>query len=105
MKIEKSGGNVYADLGVADSDEMLVKAKLAAKIGEILATRHLTQTDAAQVLGMSQPKLSTMLRGHFRGVSEAKMIDCLTRLGRNVSIVIGRQRTRNAAGRVDVISA
>jgi len=105
IEIEESSGNVYADLGVADAGEMLLKAKLAAKIGEILAERGWSQTEASQVLGLSQPKLSYMLRGHFRGISEAKMMDCLTRLGRNVKIVIGKESRKVQSGRIEVVSA
>jgi predicted XRE-type DNA-binding protein len=105
IEIEKSSGNVYADMGVADADEMLVKAKLASKIGEILEARGWSQMEAAEVLGLPQPKLSNMLRGHFRGISEAKMMDCLTRLGRDVRIVIGKESRKATTGRVIVVSA
>ena len=88
-KIEASTGNVYADLGLADADEMRVKAQLATKIGEIIKSRKWSQQQAAEVLGMTPPKLSNRLRGRFRGISEAKMLDCLVRLGRNVQIVVG----------------
>jgi len=77
VKIEKSSGNVYADLGTHDAEEMLVKARLAAKISEIIKHRHLTQQEASDILGMPQSKISNMLRGNFRGISEAKMIECL----------------------------
>jgi predicted XRE-type DNA-binding protein len=105
IEIEMSSGNVYADLGVADADEMLVKAKLASKIGEILQDRGWSQMEAAEVLGLPQPKLSNMLRGHFRGISEAKMMDCLIKLGRDVRIVIGKESRKRRAGRVEVVSA
>ncbi len=78
--------NVYADLGMADAGEMLVKARLATKIAEIIRQRKLTQDKAAKILGVPQPKLSNMLRGKFRGISEAKMLECLTKLGRDVEI-------------------
>jgi len=103
--IEKSTGNVYADLGQVDADEMQVKAQLAAKIGDIIKSRKLNQQQAAEILGLPQPKLSRMLRGQFRGISEAKMIDCLAHLGRNVQIVIGPARRNNSAGRVEVVFA
>jgi len=101
--IEEGSGNVYADLGMRDADEMLVKARLASKIGEIVKRRGLTQTEAAEVLGMPQPKVSNMLRGKFRGVSEAKMLECLIRLGRQVQIVVKSARSKNVTGRVEVI--
>lgn len=105
MEIEKSSGNVYADLGLADAEEMQVKAQLVAKIAEIIKARKWSQQQAAEVLGISQPKLSNMLRGQFRGVSEAKMLDCLARLGRNVKIVVGPARRASSAGRVAVVFA
>ena len=100
-KIEHGSTNVYADLGMPNAEEMLVKAQLATKIGEIIQRRKLTQVEAAQLLGIPQPKLSNMLRGQFRGISETKMLECLTRLGRNVRIVIRPARSR-AEGHVSV---
>lgn len=105
IKIEESTGNVYADLGMADADEMLVKAQLATKIGEIIKSRKWSQQQAAEVLGMTQPKLSKMLRGQFRGISEAKMLDCLTRLGRDVQIVVGLARRATSDGHAAVVFA
>ncbi|MCE1274722.1 MAG: helix-turn-helix domain-containing protein [Chlorobiales bacterium] len=105
IEIEKSSGNVYADLGMADADEMIVKAQLAAKIGEIIKGRKLSQQKAAEVLGIPQPKLSKMLRGQFRGISETKMLDCLARLGRDVQIVIGPPCSTTSTGHVAVVFA
>jgi predicted XRE-type DNA-binding protein len=103
--IEKGSTNVYADLGYPDAGEMFVKAQLAAKIGEIIQSRKLTQLQAAELLGIPQPKLSNMLRGRFRGISETKMIECLTRLGRNIEIVVKPAPRSKAAGRVSVVFA
>ena len=80
IEIETGSANVYEDLGLPDAAEMQVKATLAAKIGEIIKHRHLTQTQAAEILGMPQPKLSGMLRGQFRGIGEAKMLEHMNRL-------------------------
>lgn len=85
---KKTLNNVYADLGLPEAEEMLVKAQLATKIGEIVRRHKLTQIQAAELLGITQPKLSGLLRGQFRGISEAKMLECLTRLGRDVEIII-----------------
>ncbi len=104
-QIEKGSTNVYADLGIENADEMLVKAQLATKIGEIIRRRKLTQTQAAELLNMPQSKLSNMLRGQFRGISETKMIECLTRLGRNVEIVVTTAPRSKAAGHVSVVFA
>jgi len=99
--IEKSSGNVYSDLGIIGAEAMLVKAQLAARISEIIKERNWTQSEAASVLGISQPKLSNLLRGQFRGISEEKMLACLTRLGRNIQIVIGPEQP--ATGKVEVL--
>ena len=88
IPVEEGSGNVYADLGYRDSESMLVKAQLATKIAEILRQRALTQTRAAEILGLTQPRVSAILKGRFRGVSEHRLLECLTRLGRDVHIVI-----------------
>jgi len=103
IEIEESNGNVYKDLGVLNSDEMLVKAQLVAKISEIIKDRHWTQQEAAKILGMTQPKLSMMLRGQFRGISEVKMLECLARLGRNIKIIVGPDQ--QSTGQVEVMFA
>ena len=88
IPVEEGSGNVYADLGYADSASMLVKAELVAKIGEIIARRTLTQAEAAKILGLTQPKVSALLKGRCRGISEHRLLECMTRLGRDVHIVI-----------------
>ena len=105
IEIEESSGNVYEDIGHPDASEMQVKAQLAAKIGEILKARNLTQSQASVILGLSQPKVSEMLRGKFRGISEAKMLECLSLLGRDIQIVISTAPTSSAQGRIEVLFA
>ncbi|MGA7339657.1 MAG: helix-turn-helix transcriptional regulator [Terracidiphilus sp.] len=100
----KAAKSAYHELGFPDAGEMLVKAQLVVKIAEILRKRGWSQQQAAQVLGLTQPKLSKMLRGQFRGISEMKMIECLVRLGRGVKIVVGPE-SEKAAGRVEVVAA
>ena len=102
-KAEKSK-SVYEELGFPDAAEMLVKAQLVLKIAKILRERGWSQQQAAKVMGLTQPKLSKMLRGQFRGISEAKMMDCLVRLGCEVKIVVGPKR-KTAASRVEVVAA
>ena len=105
VEIEKSSGNVFADLGLPDADEMLIKSRLVGKIGEIVRSRKWTQEEAAQVLGMTQPKLSKMLRGQFHGISQSKLLEYLAKLGRDVQIVVGPARRTKKPGRVDVVFA
>ena len=100
-KVVKSA---YEELSFRDADEMLLKAQLAMKIAEILHKRGWSQQQAAKVLAMTQPKLSALLRGQFRGISEIKMMDCLVRLGRGVKIVVGPEG-KKTAGRVGVVAA
>ncbi len=87
-EIHQGSTNVYADLGRPDADDMLVKAQLATRIAGLMKRRHMTQVEAAELFGMSQPKVSAMLRGQFRGISEERMMRCLTALGQDVQIVI-----------------
>ena len=105
MKIQKGSANVYADLNRGDAEEMLVKAQLATKISELVQKRNLVQQEAAKLLHISQPKLSNLLRGQFRGISEVKMLECLTLLGSDVSIVIKSRRERRTSGHLSVVFA
>ncbi|MDR3702762.1 MAG: helix-turn-helix transcriptional regulator, partial [Candidatus Sulfopaludibacter sp.] len=74
---------------------------LAAKIAEIIKRRALTQARAAEILGLTQPKVSDLLKGRFRGISEHRLLECLTRLGRDVHIVIKPSpRSRRSNGRL-----
>ena len=99
---QRGGENVYADLGAKSAGEMLVKAKLVATIAQILVERGYTQTKAAVLLGIPQPKLSKLLRGQFRGFSERKLMDCLTLLGRDIDIVVRPTQKRKRQGAVSV---
>jgi predicted XRE-type DNA-binding protein len=96
--------SAYAELGFPDAAEMLVKAQLVMKIAKILRNRGWSQQHAAKIMGLTQPKLSKMLRGQFRGTSEAKLMDCLIRLGCDVKIVVGPER-KTATSRVKVVAA
>ena len=103
-EIIEGSGNVYSDLGLPDAGEMLVKAHLATVVANIIAVRKLTQVQAAKILGLPQPKLSNLLNGRFRGISEAKMMECLLRLGRDVRIVVGKNRPRRKLpGKIEVL--
>jgi len=104
-EIHKGSCNVYSDLQTADAEVMYVKARLAFKIGKIINQRHLTQQQAANILGIPQPKLSRLLRGQFRGISEAKMITCLNLLGNDVDIVVRQAHQDFSEGHTQVTFA
>ncbi len=104
MKKSEKIMTAYEHLGFPDAEAMLVKANLVIKIAEILRERGWSQQQAAKVLGLTQPKLSRMLRGQFRGISEMKMMDCLLRLGRAVKIVVGPE-TKSSDDRIEVVAA
>ncbi len=105
IEIHEGSGNVYVDLGYSDAEEMLVKAKLVRKISEVVRSKGLTQVEAAKILGLTQPKVSAVLRGQFRGISERKLIDCLTSLGKDVEIVVKDTPRRRAGGKLTVVFA
>ena len=103
-KVIEGSGNIYADLDSPDAESMLVKAQLATAIADCIEAHKLTQKQAADILGMTQPKLSNLLNGRFRGISEAKMMDCITCLGRDVRIIIGQEHpSRKRRGKIEIL--
>ena len=81
-------GNVFADLEVAEPEEALAKATLAHEIGRIVARRGWTQGQAANVLGIDQPKVSALLRGRLGGFSTERLFRFLNALDHDVEIVV-----------------
>ena len=100
ITIEEGSANVYADLGYADAAEMQRKSQLAALIARAIKARRLTQQDAAELLGIDQSKVSRITLGQFRGVSEVKLLELVTKLGDDVEIVVGPVRRR--AGKIEL---
>ena len=94
--VERGSGNVFADLGLPEADAHLVKAELVSRIDDIVRERRLTQTEAARLLGLSQPDVSRLLRGDFREYSLERLFRLLTALGRDIDVVI--RPPRSAAG-------
>jgi predicted XRE-type DNA-binding protein len=84
----RSSGNVFEDLQVPAPSEALAKSELAAIIAVVLRSRRLTQTAAAQLLGIDQPKISELLRGRLTRFSTERLLVFLLRLGRDVDIVV-----------------
>lgn len=100
LELEPSCGNVFADLGLADADEHLIKAGLVLKIHGTIDQRHLTQAAAAEIMGIDQPKVSAMLAGQFRGYSVERLMRFLVALGHDVEIVVKPRKRGSAELRV-----
>ena len=96
-----SSGNVFEDLGLPDAEELLVKSAIAAKVNQIIEKRNLSQTQAATMLGIPQPKVSMIQNGKLRGFSLEKLCHFLTLLGRDVDIVI-KPRNKDGVGHLRV---
>jgi predicted XRE-type DNA-binding protein len=82
-------GNVFADLGLANADELLARAELLRQLTTIVERRRLTQVDVARILHLKQPDVSKLLRGRFlRRFSTDRLMRFLTALGHDVDIVV-----------------
>jgi predicted XRE-type DNA-binding protein len=95
-----SVGNVFEDLGLAESGELLAKAELARQIAGIIARRRLTQAEFARILSTTQSKVSDLLRGKLQGFSMERLIRFLNALDRDVQIVVTAKAPRNPRGRL-----
>ena len=95
-----STGNVFADMGLPNAEELLFKADLVIAISRVLTRRRLSQTRAAQIVGIDQPKISNLLRGDTRGFSTDRLIRMLVRLGQDVEIRV--HDSRKTKGRIRV---
>lgn len=87
-EIERSSGNVFADLNVPEPSLYLAKAMLAHQICVAIRERNLTQVKAAEILGINQPKVSALTRGNLDGFSSDRLFRFLNLLGKDIEIVI-----------------
>lgn len=98
IEIEAGTGSVFADLGYADAKERTLKVELAMEVNRILGEQGLAQDRAAKLLGIRQPHVSDLVRYRLNRFSVERLMDFLTRLGKDVEIRIasrpsGRRRT------------
>lgn len=80
--------NVFEDIGLPDSETHLAKAKIVQTLSRIISAKGLTQAEAGTRLGLSQPKVSALLSGQFRGYSVERLLRFVNALNHNVLIVI-----------------
>jgi predicted XRE-type DNA-binding protein len=100
-KVEIGSGSVYADLGFKNHEEMETKSNLVMEISKVIKKKKLTQTQAAEIFAISQPKLSELLNGRFRGYSIERLIHFLNEIGQDVDIIV-KSKPRNRKARVAV---
>ena len=83
-----SSGNIFEDMGLANADERLAKAKIAVIINKILEERGLTQKEAGKILGINQPKVSALKNGRLKGFSIERLFSYLEALDQHIEITI-----------------
>lgn len=95
--VTEGSGNVFADLGLKNADELLAKARLASAILDIIAERRMTQAAAARLLGTTQPNVSKLATGQLGGFSIERLARFLNALDRDVEIVVRRPSSRRTS--------
>ncbi len=103
--VTRGSTNVFADLGYANSEEMLAKAKLVSRISDLIKQRRLSQSEAASLLGIDQPNVSRLLRGQLGGFSYERLLKFLNALGCDIEIVIKRPRRVRRDAQITVKAA
>lgn len=88
LTVEVSSGNVFADLGLPDAEELLLKAQLTMRIAQLIEKKGWTQSQAAERMKLDQPKVSRLLRGELSGFSVDRLLTILNRLGHSVEVRI-----------------
>ena len=91
IKFEEGSGNVFADLGLRNPDQLLARAQIGFHVFKILEGRKLKQREIAEVLGIAQPDVSHLMNGHFSRFTTDKLLDFLKRLDRKVRIEVSRR--------------
>ena len=94
---EKSSGNVFADLGLPNPEQALLKARLTLQIYRIIKARKLTQAQAGNIIGIAQPQVSLLMRNRSGNFSVERLMTFLTALGHNVEITVSPTRKEHGA--------
>ncbi|ALM83108.1 helix-turn-helix domain-containing protein [Bordetella sp. N] len=103
VEVQRSSGNVFADLGLPDAEKLRIKTGLVVEIRKAMRSLGLTQQAAAKRMGVTQAKVSGMMHGDFTNLSERKLMDCLTRLGYDIEIKV--RATANSVGHLTLATA
>jgi predicted XRE-type DNA-binding protein len=100
VRITESSGNVFADLGLPNAEQELVKAQLTLQIYRIIKQRGMTQAETAKVLGVKQPHVSLLVRNRAGSFSVGRLMEFLTALGQDVEVTV--RPTRREHGEMSV---
>jgi predicted XRE-type DNA-binding protein len=98
IKVEVGSGNIFADLGLPNAEEHLLKAELVVQLHRLIKARKLTQVAAAKVIGVKQPDLSNILRGHCQGFSLERLMRMLTAFDQDIEITVRPRRGKSKDG-------
>ena len=104
-QVIRGTGNVFADLGYSDATERQAQLRLAYALNQSLEERRLSQAEAAEVLGVTQPKVSALRHYKLAGFSLERLLNLLTALDQDIDIVIKRKPRSRRAGRISVVAA
>jgi predicted XRE-type DNA-binding protein len=103
MQVHSSSGNVFTDLGLPNPDELLLKAELTDRISDLISARELTESEAAELLGVDRSTVSALLRGKLSGFSPESLFRFLNALGSNVEIRIVANSQPNIQAKTHVV--
>src|SRR5208282_739892 len=92
IRFEAGSGNVFADLGLKEADQLLVRSQIGFQVFKILEGKDLKQREVAGILGIAQSDVSHLMNGHFSRFTAEKLLDFLRRLNRKVSIEVSLHR-------------
>src|SRR5260370_37393421 len=91
-RAKQGSGNVFADLGLPNPEQELLKARLTLQIYEVVKQRGLTQARAGEILGIKQPHVSALMRNRAGNFSIGRLLEFLTALGQDVEITLTPRR-------------
>ena len=103
FRVTEGRGNVFADLGLRNPEQELLKAKLTLQIYTILKGSGMTQVEMAKILGVQQPQVSLLMRNRAGNFSVGRLMEFLTALRQDVEITV--RPTRKEHGALSVVSA
>jgi predicted XRE-type DNA-binding protein len=99
-KIERGSDNIFTDIGLPDAETHLLKAEIVAEIYRLVTERKLPQDRAGKLMGISQPEVSRLFKGHFREYSVERLIRFLTDFNRDVEIVVRPHKKSGKHGKI-----